>query len=89
VLARSGERVHLRHERVGGKLFTTRAWIEEFGRRLAEADAAHFSARVAEPAPERPAPGRAEGGRQRDKTPASPTRCRGSNVEAALDEEGL
>ena len=42
VLARSGERVRLQHIRIGGKIFTTAAWLEQFGRALAEADSAHF-----------------------------------------------
>lgn len=44
VLARNGERVRLEHVRIGGKIFTTRAWLDEFGRRLATADAAYFAA---------------------------------------------
>ena len=42
VLSRTGERVHLQHVRIGGKLFTTARWLEEFGDRLAEADASYF-----------------------------------------------
>ena len=42
VLSRTGERVHLRHVRIGGKIFTTARWLDEFGNRLTEADAAHF-----------------------------------------------
>jgi len=42
VLSRTGERVYLRHVRVGGKIFTTACWMDEFGSRLAEADAEHF-----------------------------------------------
>ncbi len=42
VLARTGERVRLQHTRVGGKIFTTAQSLDEFGRRLAEADAAYF-----------------------------------------------
>jgi len=42
VLARSGDRVRLRHVRIGGKIFTTARWLEEFGRRLAEADVKYF-----------------------------------------------
>lgn len=42
VLSRSGERVHLQHRRIGGKIFTTAGWLDEFGQRLTEADAAHF-----------------------------------------------
>ena len=45
VLARTGERVRLQHTRVGGKIFTTAQWLDEFGRRLAEADAAYFELR--------------------------------------------
>jgi hypothetical protein len=58
VLARGGERIRLQHARVGGMIYTTAAWLEEFGRRLAEADAKYFdlceaaaqAARTAEPA---------------------------------------
>lgn len=42
VIARSGERIRLQHVRIGGKLFTTARWLDEFGRRLADADAAYF-----------------------------------------------
>ena len=50
VLARSGERVHLQHVRIGGKIFTTAQWLDEFGRRLAEADAAYFELRESDAA---------------------------------------
>jgi hypothetical protein len=43
VKSRSGKRVHLRHVRLGRKVFTTKAWLAEFGRELAEADAEHFA----------------------------------------------
>ncbi len=39
---RAGERVYLRHVRVGGKVYTSREWLEDFGQALAEADAAYF-----------------------------------------------
>ena len=42
VLARSGERVRLQHVRIGGKLYTTAAWLSQFGQTLAEADANYF-----------------------------------------------
>lgn len=42
VLSRGGERVRLQHLRIGGKIFTTARWMEEFGRKLAEADARYF-----------------------------------------------
>lgn len=61
VLSRTGERVHLQHVRIGGKIFTTARWLDEFGSRLAEADAAHF--RLTEedvcPTPTRPSPRKA------------------------------
>lgn len=40
--SRSGERVRLQHVRLGGIIYTTAAWIEEFGRRLVDADTKHF-----------------------------------------------
>lgn len=46
VLARTGQRVRLQHIRVGGKIFTTPAWLEEFGRRLADTDAAYFDGKA-------------------------------------------
>jgi len=42
VLARSGRRVRLGHVRIGGKLFTTAAWVSQFGVALAEADVNYF-----------------------------------------------
>ncbi len=42
VLSRGGERVRLEHRRIGGKIFTAPDWLEEFGRKLAEADTRHF-----------------------------------------------
>lgn len=57
VLSRGGERVRLQHLRIGGMIYTTARWLEEFGRKLAEADAKYFglceaaaeAARAAEP----------------------------------------
>ncbi|MFN0135529.1 MAG: DUF1580 domain-containing protein [Phycisphaerae bacterium] len=42
VRARDGQRVRLQHLRIGGKIFTTLAWLEEFGRNLADADTKYF-----------------------------------------------
>jgi len=58
VLARSGERIRLQHIRIGGKIFTTPAWLEQFGKALAEADAAHFDLgnQASEPAVARRSP---------------------------------
>ncbi|MBL8879292.1 MAG: DUF1580 domain-containing protein [Phycisphaerales bacterium] len=42
VKARDGQRVRLQHLRIGGKIFTTLRWLEDFGRLLAEADTKYF-----------------------------------------------
>lgn len=42
VMSRSGERVRLKHVRIGGMIYSTRHWLDEFGRRLAEADERYF-----------------------------------------------
>ncbi len=42
VLSRGGDRIRLQHQRVGGMIFTTAAWLEEFGHALAEADTKYF-----------------------------------------------
>jgi len=42
VLSRCRERVRLQHVRIGGKIYTTAAWLDEFGKRLAAADAEYF-----------------------------------------------
>jgi len=42
VISRGGHRIRLQHHRVGGKIFTSLAWLEEFGRQLAEADTRYF-----------------------------------------------
>ena len=43
VKARNGERIRMRHVRVGGKLYTQASWVDEFTKRLAEADIKHFA----------------------------------------------
>lgn len=40
--SRGGRRIRLQHVRMGGRIFTTEAWVHEFGQRLAEADSKHF-----------------------------------------------
>jgi len=49
IKARTGERIRLRHVRVGGKLFTTEKWVGEFVHALAEADLAAFDDRADAP----------------------------------------
>ena len=51
IKARTGERVRLRHWRVGRKIFTTAEALEEFFERTAEADLPHFENRDAAKAP--------------------------------------
>jgi len=43
VRAASGQRVRLRCVRFGRRLYTTAEWLEEFSRRLAEADGRHYA----------------------------------------------
>ena len=43
-LTRSRSRVHLRAVRAGGRIFTTRAWLDEYMTAVSEGDAAHFEA---------------------------------------------
>lgn len=45
VRARGGVCVRLRHVRLGGRVFTSLAWLTEFGEQLAAADAEHFDSR--------------------------------------------
>ena len=88
VLSRMGERVRLEHIRAGGKLFTTPRWIEEFGKRLAEADAVYFeTASEPEPTPE-PAPTPARRRARRRLTDQEEAE-RQARVRAELDAEGL
>ncbi len=42
VLSRGGDRVRLRHVRIGGMIYTTAGWLAEFGQCLADADARYF-----------------------------------------------
>jgi len=95
VLARTGERVRLEHLRMGGRLYTTPRWIEEFGRRLAEADAAYFDA-TSEAPRSAPAPGpdpapcpTSRPPRRRHRLTDHEEAERRARVAAELDAEGL
>jgi hypothetical protein len=46
VRSRGGEYIRLRHVRLGGRVFTSLAWLAEFGEHLAAADAEHFDSRA-------------------------------------------
>ena len=41
--ARTGRKVHLRHVRIGGRVYTTAEWLETFYEQLAEADLEHHA----------------------------------------------
>jgi len=90
VLSRMGERIHLQHIRVGGKLYTSPRWIEEFGERLAEADAAYFKA-YDEAAPRTPMPTTPTRPRRHTRRPVTDQQEaeRRARVRAELDAEGL
>ncbi len=85
VLARNGERIRLEHIRIGGKIFTTRAWLEEFGRRLASEDAKYFDLNQAlAPADRRVST------RGRPASPVTDRRRREiEDAERELDQAGL
>lgn len=65
VVARDGERVYLRHCRVGRRVFTRPEWLERFWEELAEADRAAFASEAeAQPRRSKPATGRDDEARQ-------------------------
>lgn len=86
VKARSGERIRLRHTRVGGRVFTTRAWIDEFGERLAQADAEYFDARSDAPGT---VAGRGPEASRPAARPCTPDARRQAEINRELEEEGL
>jgi len=93
VIARSGERVRLQHVRIGGKLFTSARWLDEFGQRLANADAAYFEIGDQDSCAERAA-GSPPQRRLARKLPSSGqgTQCdeaRRERIRAELEAEGL
>lgn len=94
VLARDGTRIRLEHRRVGGKIFTSTAWLEAFTKALTDADTAYFAAKqrsaddtspraVGYDAPKRPRRPR------RLKPKPKPDADRQRHVSNNLDAEGL
>ncbi len=81
VLARDGQRIRLQHIRIGGKIFTRAAWLDEFGRRLSDADVRHF-----ESTPTRRRPQRADGPGGRVGRSAGTRPDRLAEIEAAEAE---
>jgi hypothetical protein len=92
MLARDGTRVRLKHRRIGGKIFTSPEWIDEFTEALTNADTAYFAAKdqAAAGTPPRSeafdAPARPRKPR-RPKTPFDPERQK--RVADELEGEGL
>lgn len=92
VLARNGQRIRLQHRRIGGKIFTSEAWMDAFTKSLTDADEAYFRAKQdaasgaapraaafdASKRPRRP---------RRPQTTGNPDRQR--QVERDLREEGF
>ncbi len=94
VLARSGERVRLEHVRMGGKLFTSKAWIDTFARTLAAADTAYFDQRseAAQALPPRDPKYGPPNRKKRSHPPpalSAAEQRRRAEVEEELDREGL
>lgn len=54
IRVRDGSRIHLEHLRMGGQILTTRAWIIDFGRKLAEANEKHEAPTSAVKLPRKP-----------------------------------
>ncbi len=92
VLARSRQRIRLRHIRAGGKVMTTAAWIAEFCSTLAKADAAYFEAKDAAavslpPRDARFAP--PSSSKSRFAPAAGKTKDEDEQIERELESEGL
>lgn len=93
VVARTGDRVRLQHVRIGGKLFTSARWLDEFGQRLADADAKYFEIGDQESGDERSAVSPSQRRRAR-KPPSSRRGEQGDDalrerIRAELEAEGL
>lgn len=87
VQARNGQRVRLEHIRVGGKIFTTRGWLDEFGRKLADADRRYFDLNEAIAESSAPAPPRPD---RRKRSRVDEDRRRAiADAERELDEAGI
>lgn len=86
VLSRDGERVRLKHVRVGGQIFTTAQWLDDFGSKLAESDALYFDlADAAQRARQAQRP-------RRSRAPSTFEQQRRAAIEAArrdLDAAGI
>lgn len=77
----SAKRITLQHVRVGGRIYTTARWLEQFATRLAAADSGYFSLRAAaQDAAEKPQP------RQARPLPRAPRRPAKNRSQAEIEE---
>jgi hypothetical protein len=90
VLAKTGERIRLKHTRFGGRIFTKAAWIDEFGAALAAADMTYFDERLASPpSPDDQACPRRRRRRSSCRHKAAEAQQRHEDAERELREAGL
>ena len=75
VKSRTGDRVHLQHVRLGGMIYSTREWLNDFGRQLAEADARYFERCDAAES------GASSGRRRRERSPSKEEEARRKEIE--------
>jgi len=90
VKARSGGRIRLQHIRAGGQIFSTAAWLEQFGRQLAEADANYFSLQEAAVEAARVCVRPRQSRRRQESAPAKTERAAAlDEIDRELDAEGV
>lgn len=98
VRSRTGKRVRLEHVRIGGRIYTSKDWLDQFGRALAEADTEYFVEK--DEAADRIPPRNPVLGSPRDQKRAARQAAARANVDAQrgreaaeinreLEEEGL
>lgn len=92
ILARNGQRIRIRHIRSGGKVLTTRQWVNDFFKQLADRDAEYFDGKAVDSGRQPPRESRYGPPRRRQSS-----RPQGSgaeqehrdDIEQELDEEGI
>ena len=92
IIARTGERVRLRHIRSGGKVLTSADWVRDFCEALAERDTAHFDAKLAAAAamtPREPQYAPPSRRRQAQVSGSSVSDHLAERVARELDQEGI
>lgn len=54
IRARNGQRIRLKHHRLGGRIYTTQIWLDAFAEAIVAADLEHFEEKgdvIIDPAP--------------------------------------